>query len=85
METLGLLWEALVRGVRDKVKQYLRMVAKKTAMATMGLASLVMGFIYLTLGLIKAVAIYMPEWTALGLVGAFLVGAGYIAIKAATS
>jgi len=78
-----ILAEQLSQSLREKAKHYFREVAKRIAMIVIGLLFLVTGLFYVMLGIVKAIALYIPEWGAFGLVGVIIIIIGYFTLKRA--
>lgn len=79
-----ILVEQFSRFLREKAKQCVREVAKRIAVIVIGILLMVSGLFYVMLGITKAIALYLPEWGAFGLVGILVIVIGYLALRMVT-
>jgi len=68
----------IVGAVKEKVSEYVSALVRMLALLAIALIFLFIGFIYVTFGIMKALATVIPEWASLIIVGLGLLALGYL-------
>ena len=73
----------VAENVRERIQNYINGLLKKFVRAAISITILTLGFVYVTLGFVKAVATLIPEWSSFLLVGTLLILFGVLSAKLA--
>jgi hypothetical protein len=74
--------ESLIVGaVKEKINEFIRAFLRMLILLAATLTFFLIGFIYVTLGIIKALTIVIPEWASLIVIGLIILVLGYIVFR----
>lgn len=74
--------ESLIVGtLKEKIRGYLHAFFRMLSLLAITLMFFLIGFIYITLGIIKVLSIVIPEWASLIVVGLILSAMGYLTFR----
>ena len=74
---------SVASNIRERIQDYVSRLLKKFVQAAISIAILTLGFVYVTLGFVKAAATLIPEWSSFLLVGTLLILFGVLSAKLA--
>ncbi len=73
-----------IDSVKEMAWVYLRILFRKMALFALALTLFLIGFVYVTFGLVKALATMIPEWASLIVIGVVISALGYILFRQAS-
>ena len=73
----------MVSNIRERIQDYINRLLKRAVQAAISITVLAVGFVYVTLGFVKAAATLIPEWSSFLLVGTLLILFGVLSAKLA--
>jgi len=73
-----------IDSVKEMAWVYLRILFRKMALFALALTLFLIGFVYVTFGLVKALATIIPEWASLIVIGTVILALGYILFRQAS-
>ncbi len=74
---------SVASNIRERIQDYINRLLKKAVQAAISITVLAVGFVYVTLGFVKAAATLIPEWSSFLLVGTLLILFGVLSAKLA--
>ena len=77
------IFGTVASSIRERIQDYISRLLKKFVQAAISITILAVGFVYVTLGFVKAAATLIPEWSSFLLVGTLLILFGVLSAKLA--
>ncbi len=71
----------IVGAVKEKINEFIRTFFRMLILLAVAFTFFLIGFIYVTFGIIKALTIVIPEWASLIVVGLIILVLGYVVFR----